>query len=338
MIKVGVIGLGMMGGVHLRAYAGRKDARVVAVADRLEERRTGKSGVAGNIGEQGEQPIDFGSFAQYADGSDLIASDEVDLVDICLPTPLHPAVFAEAVATGKHVLIEKPLARTAGEADEMARVAATAKGMVMPAMCMRFWPGWDWVKQAVDEQTYGPVRAATFTRLSSFPGGPFYSNGDACGGAILDLHIHDTDFIQHCFGMPEAVSSVGYTRHTGKTDHVVTQYHYADGPMVVAEGGWAMNDGFGFAMRYAVNFERATAVFDIDADPVLKVVHADDSRTEPITLDPAQGYEREIDYFLTCITNNTPPQRITFPDAAKALRIYEAEVRSVETGQRTPIA
>ena len=84
----------------------------------------------------------------------------------------------------------------------------------------------------------------------------------ACGGAILDLHIHDTDFVQHCFGKPKAVFSRGYSRPTNAIDHVLTHYLYDDVPLVTAEGGWAMTPGFGFQMQYTVNFERATAVFD----------------------------------------------------------------------------
>ena len=51
--------------------------------------------------------------------------------------------------------------------------------------------------------------SASFRRVASHPGGPFYSDGARCGGAALDLHIHDTDFVQYCFGMPTSVTSFG---------------------------------------------------------------------------------------------------------------------------------
>ena len=69
----------------------------------------------------------------------------------------------------------------------------------MPAMCMRFWPGWSWLKQAVEEQTYGKVLAARFRRDSAMPAWSqqgTYSGGQDLGGALFDLHIHDTRFRQ----------------------------------------------------------------------------------------------------------------------------------------------
>ncbi len=97
--------------------------------------------------------------------------------------------------------------------------------------------------------------AATFRRVSQHPGGPFYLDGDRSGGAALDLHIHDADFVQYCFGMPRAVTSVGYAKITNQPDHLVTHYHYADFPLVMAEGSWCMHDGFPFSMGFTVNFE-----------------------------------------------------------------------------------
>ncbi|HWL07285.1 MAG TPA: Gfo/Idh/MocA family oxidoreductase, partial [Planctomicrobium sp.] len=245
MIGVGIVGLGVMGGTHLDVFSKRRDARVVAVADRDQGRRTGQVTVQGNIDGQSQSGFDFSSVRQYADALDLIHDPNVDLVDICLPTPFHLSVAKLALQAGKHVLVEKPLARTTAEADELARLAASATGLSFCAMCMRFWPGWDWLKEAVDRKTYGKVLSATFRRVAQFPGGPFYSNGEACGGAILDLHIHDSDFINFLFGLPTAVTSRGYSRESGACDHVVTHYHYEQIPLVVAEGGWSMAPGFG---------------------------------------------------------------------------------------------
>src|SRR2546421_102455 len=83
------------------------------------------------------------------------------------------------------------------EADAAAR--AKSGVLAMPAMCIRFWPGWTWLKRAIEERRFGRVLAARFQRLASHPGGAFYSNADASGAAALDLHIHDTDFVRFCF-------------------------------------------------------------------------------------------------------------------------------------------
>src|SRR6185295_1853342 len=138
----------------------------------------------------------------------------------------------------------------------------SAKGFFMPAMCMRFWPGWAWLKELADKNIYGKILAARFRRVTSPPGwsrDSYFKGGDS-GGALLDLHIHDTDFVQFLFGRPTAVYSTGLSRFSGAVDHVVTQYHVAGGAPVYAEGSWILTSGFN--MSYTVIFERATVDFD----------------------------------------------------------------------------
>jgi len=133
------------------------------------------------------------------------------------------------------------------------------------------------------------------------------------------------------------VTSVGYSQVSSAIDHVVTQYHYDHIPLVVAEGGWSMADGFGFQMKYTVNFERATVEFDLAGDPVLRLI---EPGKEPRGIEIAEtmGYQLEIKYLVDCIRHNRQPEIITVADAAEALRIIEAEVESVKTGQRVELA
>ncbi len=335
MHNVGIVGLGMMGVTHLDVYARRPDVRVVAVADRNEDRRTGRAVASGNIEGQAKGGFDFAPVAQYADGMDLIRDPAVHVVDVCLATPLHRAFAVAAIEAGKHVLCEKPLARTAADADAIVAAAAARPEVVaMPAMCMRFWPGWTWLKEAVDSRRYGAVRSAAFRRLASHPAGRFYADGAACGGAILDLHVHDADFVRHCFGPPRAVESHGYAAVSGAIDHVCTVYLYGDGgPLVTAEGGWAMRPGFPFTMAYTVNFERATAVLDLAAANPL-MLYEDDAAPAAVEVPPGMGYEREIDYFLACVRDRRQPQIVTLADAAAAIRLVEAEALSITSGKR----
>jgi predicted dehydrogenase len=209
--------------------------------------------------------------------------------------------------------------------------ARSATPMLMCAMCMRFWPAWAWLKNAVDKQTYGKTLAAQFRRVANHPGGPLYSDGDACGGAILDLHIHDTDFIQYCFGKPDAVFTRGYARNTNQLDHVATQYLYKSIPLVVAEGGWAMAPGFGFQMQYTVNFERATAVFDMAAEEQLVLIA--NGERKAIKVKDGMGYQHEIAYFVNCIRKGVRPQQVEPASAALSVKIVEAERKSVQSGK-----
>src|SRR5947209_3168669 len=191
MINVGVIGLGMMGLTHLDVYAGLgMKAKVAAIADPDADRRSGKSRAAGNVEGQAKGQFDLASARGYADGMELIRDPSVQLVDICLPTPLHKPFAIAALEAGKHVLVEKPLARTSADAFAIADAADRAfeksGAIAMPAMCIRFWPGWTWLKEAIERQTYGRVLSARFTRLATHPPGTFYANAEASGAAALD--------------------------------------------------------------------------------------------------------------------------------------------------------
>ena len=337
MIRVGVIGLGMMGQTHLASFAARPDARVVAVADRNADKRRGANRPEGNIPGQPGGGIDLSAVTQYADPGALIDDPEVELVDICLPTPAHLEYALRAIGAGKHVLIEKPLARTYEDALHIAEAAASATGQVMVAMCMRFWPGWDWLKSAVERQTYGKTLSASFSRTAPHPGGKFYEDGEASGGALLDLHLHDADFVRYCFGEPAGVFSTGHSHLTGAPDHVVTQYLYHGGPVVSAEGGWSMAPGYLFSMRYTVNFEHATADFELGRDPALRLTQSG-REPEEVQIPEWMGYDAEIGYFLDCLTTGKPPRRVTADDAAESIRLIEAEGRSIAAGMPIELA
>ena len=331
MIQVGVIGLGMMGSTHLDVYAKRNDVRIAAISDIDPKRLSGEEAASGNIEGQAQGGVDLSAAKRYPEGMQLIADPNVQLVDLCLWTHRHHEYALAALRAGKHVLVEKPLCRSYADAKALAAEARKAKTLSMCAMCLRFWPGWVWLKRAIAEQTYGRVLAVHFHRVANHPGGDFYRDGDACGGAILDLHIHDTDFVQYCFGTPQAVFSRGYSRITNQIDHLVTQYLYDDGPLVSAEGGWCMSDGFGFQMRYIVNFERASAEYSFDGQDHIRLCEPG-KQPRQVELETGMGYQHEIAYFLDCLSKNRQPDTITLEQAAESVRIVEAEKRSIAEG------
>ena len=164
------------------------------------------------------------------------------------------------------------------------------------------------------------------------PPGAWYRDGRTSGGAALDLHIHDVDFVQFCFGRPRAVYATGYSKFSGAIDHVVAQYQVASGAAVYAEGAWAMTEGFGFSMTYTVNFENATADFDIarGADALKLFENGKAPRT--IQCEGGDGYVGELSHLLESIRAGWPPTVVTAQDGQSAVEICEAEERSIKTG------
>jgi predicted dehydrogenase len=339
MIRVGVIGLGSMGYTHLDAYARHPLAEVVAVSDQNPRRLAGEITPTGNIEGQAGTAFDLASARAVADPFNLIDDPEVELVDVCAVTPLHRTLAERALRAGKHVFVEKPLARTADDAEALADLAdARPDRVAMVGMCMRFWPGWTWLKQAIDDATLGRLRSLHLDRLAPHPDTRFTRDGAASGGALLDLHLHDTDFVLHLLDTPRAVTSRGHAAVTSAIDHVATQYHFGppDGnaPVVTATGGWAMAPGFPFTMRYVADFDHATAVYDLAATPPLTLYRQGEA--EPIALEPGLGYDHEIDHLLSCIDAGTPTREATFRQSFEAIRVVEAEAESCRTGR--PIA
>jgi len=335
MPRIGIIGLGMMGRTHYEAYQTIPGAQVVAVADRDPKRAAGDlSGTAGNVLKEGLTQLPMDKIRGSTNPSELINSKDVDIVDVCVPTNQHVEVAIEAIKAGKHVLCEKPLARTSADGEKIAAAARSGKGMFMPAMCMRFWPQWAWIKKAVAEKRHGKVLGATFRRVSQMPAG-WYRDGKISGGAALDLHIHDTDFVQYLFGMPRAVSSRGYSKTSGEIDFISTQFVYDDVPLVTAEGGWCLADGYGFSMQCTLNFENgATADYDLArGDAALKLSHG--GKTETIDAGAGFGYAAELRYFIDCITKGEKPSVVTADDGVRSVRIVEAEVKSARAGGET---
>jgi len=332
-LKVGVIGLGSMGSTHLDIYSQISEVEVVAVADPNKSRLDGSNKAEGNISGQAKGSVAGLEAKQYLDGMDLIDDPDIELVDICVGTNLHFVFVEAALAKGKHVLVEKPLARTYDEAKKIVELALNSSTNIMSAMCLRYWPAWVWLKKVIDNKEYGECLSLTCKRQTSHPPGTFYSNDDECGGALLDLHVHDTDFINYCFGMPRAVFSQGYKGPSGGIDHVATHYIYDQSQnvhLVTAEGTWTMQEGYGFNMSYTANFENATACYLLDDEETLRLFRSG-YKPELIKLDEGMGYEFEIRSFVEDILSNKTININLLKQAAESVAIIEAEMVSIKS-------
>lgn len=317
-IGVGVVGLGVMGRTHVAAYRAAGDAcRLVAVADPSADRRSGRAGAGGNLQESagGDALFDARVVRAGADARAVIDDAGVELVSICTPTDTHVDLGRRALRAGKHVLLEKPVSLDAAEIESLADEAERAGRVCMPAMCMRYWPGWSWLSDAVRDARYGAVHSAVFQRCASRPAWNrgFYGDVARSGGALFDLHVHDADLAHWLFGAPDSIVA------TGSSDHVSALYRYARGPRHVAlEGGWDHADGFPFRMRFVVAFERATAEFDLRRTPHLEI--ARDGRVDTPELEPITGYDGEVRALLAALRSGDARGLPTLREAAAVTR------------------
>ncbi|MFN0244028.1 MAG: Gfo/Idh/MocA family protein [Planctomycetota bacterium] len=334
-IGVGVIGLGFMGRTHLGAYRAAHAAgfanEIVAVCDSSAERRAGRSaekGARGNLdtGTSGERLFDPAATRAYEHADELFADARVELVSICTHTQAHVDLALLALAAGKHVLVEKPVALTVTAVERLAIAARAARTLCMPAMCMRFWPGWDFLHDRIAAGTFGAPKSATFARVGVRPSwSPFYSDATQCGGPLFDLHVHDADFVRWCFGEPQSVAAFG------TLEHFTASYRFDGGPLhATAEAGWDPAPGFPFRMRATVMFEEATVDFDLARDTPLLVARA--GRVDAIELAQTNGYDGEVRHFLATIAAGRGELTATIDEAVGLTRMLEREAAALAAG------
>jgi predicted dehydrogenase len=317
-----------MGKMHARCYAEMPGAELVAVHD-LEDEESEK------LAE--EHGCDIRSSAEQ-----LVESDEVDAVDICLPTYLHCRHVALAAQAGKHVVCEKPFAVDAAEAEATVGMVRRAGIVFMCAHVIRFWPEYRLLKQYADEQLHGRLLSLDMERMSIAPvwsWQQWYLDKDLSGGAATDLHCHDTDFVRYLLGEPMSVDSVG-THHPDRGwDHIFTNYHYPD-VAVTARGGWNLPPSCSFHMAYRAVFEDAMLTYDSTHDPPL--VLATDQEETPLqppgpdlgttdaggNIGDLGAYYGELSYFVDCVANSREPEIVAAEDSVKTVALLQAEKRS----------
>ncbi|MFO8012637.1 MAG: Gfo/Idh/MocA family oxidoreductase [Phycisphaerae bacterium] len=339
-VNVAVVGLGMMGTTHFRGYQEIPEARVVAVCDVSGKKLSGDwSEAAGNIDTGSAARQDLSALRPYEDVDALLADDEVDLVDLCVPTFQHADFTVRALEAGKHVMCEKPMGRTSDECERMIAAAEQAGRVLAVGHVLRFWPEYILIKDMIDDGRYGKVTSATFTRLSPRPGWTWEDwilDESRSGGAPLDLHIHDADTVQWFFGRPERVRAVG-TEEAKGMGHIVATYHWPDGPAVVAEGGWDYPAAFPFRMEASLVFEKAAVAFSTMTSPTLAVY--EEGAEEPVHPDvpAADGYTEELRYVVGCVDRGEAPARLPVEEAASAVALVEAEVQAARSGEAVTV-
>ncbi|MBY0215980.1 MULTISPECIES: Gfo/Idh/MocA family protein [Paenibacillus] len=328
MLKVGLIGFGFMGRMHFDNYvrlaSEGEPVELVAICDlRIEELKNGKA--AGNMATE-QEVYDLTPYRLYDNIDAMLEQEELDIIDITLPTPLHAELTCSLLERGYHVLCEKPVARHSAEGWKMAQTAKETGKTLMIGQCLRFWPAYAYLKSVVEDGRYGAVNAGYFFRGSGLPQ-EWFLDGEKSGGCILDMHIHDADMIHWVFGKPDQVSTLARNVIPGSGyDTVSTNYVYPDGKVLNAQADWTLGGDYGFSMTYRVNLEQGNLVFE-NGDLKVNPNNAPGFVAE---LSPDSGYYYQIRYFIRAIAEETPITVCTPESAIGSLEIIEAEMRSAD--------
>jgi predicted dehydrogenase len=253
----------------------------------------------------------------YKTGLELIANEDLDLVDICTPSYLHTVHALAAMDKGRSVISEKPVCLTKPELNKLLKKQKETGANMAVAQCLRFWNEYEWLKDAADKKTYGKIRSVVMTRLGARPD-RWFTEPEKSGGVPLDLHIHDVDFLYYLLGEPDRVSTIHHRDKNGMVDYISSRYTFGD-IFASTEASWMHAASFPFTMAYRVNFEKADLLYDGRLKPALTVYPKEGKSFSPEFKGPASAYHKELNYFTDCILQGKPFGRSTLADVTPSL-------------------
>jgi len=296
MKKYAIIGFGGLGKTHfcnlLEIEKKRGDISLCAICNADLSAIT--ESVALNIGSVSMDNVDFSKYNLYTDYKEMLDKEDLSFVLIALPTYLHASVTIECLKRGIDVYVEKPMALTLQDCEEMVKTAKENGRRLMVGHCLRFTDEYMFLKDCIEKGTYGKPVKAEFSRKSPNPGwssGNWLLSEEKSGGCIVDMHVHDVDMMVWLFGAPDEIAA--YSSHKmQKYESVYALYKYPD-MTVSAICDWGIHPSYKFSATYAVTFENAYVELK---DGVVTVYESEESHT--VSFSGEDAMYREVETFI----------------------------------------
>lgn len=323
-MRVGIVGAGFMGETHARAWAATP-ARVAAVyAPREEPTRK----LAQQVGASACRSL-----------QELI--DKVDVVDVCAPTDRHAAIGLQVAAAGRHLLMEKPLARKLAEGQELLRACELAGVQLLVGHVLRFFPEYAAAQASVARGDVGELAVLRLTRGSFQPWAGtshWLTDESRSGGLVLDLMIHDFDYAQWLAGPVESVyaRSVRSREADSPGDYCLALLRHRSGAISHVEGAWAYPQPL---FRTALEIAGSEGLIEQPAESTapldIRLARQDTegadivAPTSPLAEDPFVTQMRNV---YDVLADGATP-RCSAADALAALRIALAARKSARCGR-----
>ncbi|QHW33366.1 Gfo/Idh/MocA family oxidoreductase [Paenibacillus rhizovicinus] len=323
-MRIALIGAGSMGAVHAEAHARNPRADLVGIFDARFE---AAAAMAERLGTRA-----------YATLEALMEAENPDVIDVCVPTFAHKDYVLRAAAYGKHVICEKPIAGNLADARAMIDACRDAGVHLYVGHVVRFFPEYAQVRELIQRGEIGEAGTVRTERVSACPRGfdGWYLDFEKSGGVLLDLLLHDFDWLRWTFGEVERVyaRSLLASGDTRSPDHAFVTLRFRSGAIGYANGSWAFPEGFATRLEVA-------------GDGGILSVNSEDAVTNQVRLAAKEAnqaavqipqsaldrspYDTELDHFLRCIEDGIDPV-LTAEDAYEALRISLACIQSAVTG------
>ena len=302
-VNVGVIGVGAMGENHVRVYHKMEEANLMGVSD-VSERALKK--IEKKYGAKG-----------YTDYCELLANPEIEVVSVCVPTTFHHAVVMEAIKHKKHVLVEKPIAFTLTEAEEMIAAAKEAGVILATGHVERFNPAVQKAKELIDDGVIGDIVSAFAKRVGPLP--PRIKDV----GVSIDLAIHDMDIMNYLF--EEEITQVYGTMNSSFDDsefedHAEIMVSFDNESTGIIEVNWLTP-----YKRRELELTGTAGIISVDyIQQSIEVFGKFAQDIEIVHEEPLKG---ELKSFLNSVVEEKEPV-ITGEDGLKALKMVIAANKS----------
>ena len=261
---------------------------------------------------------------------EMLEKEDVDILDICLPTFLHADFAVKAMEKGINVICEKPISL---KREDVQRVYSTAKNnnvCFMIAQVLRFWPEYEVVKSIYDSGKYGKLLSASMRRLGGIPKWSWddWMRDEKRSGLVpFDLHIHDLDFIVYAFGKPEKCTTRRIKRP--EQDYITATYDFGDF-FISTEAAWFAGR-YPFSARFMFQFEDAVVTWENDE---MTIYESDGAELHPVTQDgedtgdiglpKSNAYANEIRYFADCVKSGVFPDKVKPEELETVIDILKA--------------
>jgi len=336
-VGVGLVGSGFIGQVHAEAVSRSALASVSAVASRSADRA---EDFAGRLGIP----------AWHTDYRELVARNDVDLVCVAVPNWLHRDIVVAAAEAGKHVVCEKPLARTLAEADEMIAACRSAGVKLMYAEDLCFAPKYVRAKELADEGALGEVYLVRQSEQHFGPHSDWFWEPELSGGGVLmDMGCHGIEFARWVHGKPDVrsvsaeVGTFVHHQRTSADDHAIVIIRFEGRRVGLIEVSWAKPGGVddrveivgSAGVTYADLLRGSSLTTFSGVGYGYAVEKAPDTRGWTFTMFDElwnSGFPQEMDHFVRCVAEDTVPDE-SGEDGRAVLEIIYAAYRAARDGR-----
>jgi UDP-N-acetylglucosamine 3-dehydrogenase len=325
-IVCGVIGLGFFGEKHAEVLAALPTAELRAVCTRNAERLY-------LLAERWSVP------GRYRDYHELLADPEIEAVTIATHVDDHLAPTLAALAAGKHVLVEKPMARSVADCDRMIAAAERAGRILIVGHICRFNPRYAIARERVAAGELGEIVSMYARR--NIPAARSAAVLEKIGPLLGD-GIHDTDLMLWISGQPieTAYALTHRTRQLPNPDLGWAMYRFASGAIGVIENVWCLPDGTPFRIHEQLEIIGTKGAIYVHGGDTNLVVQSGASIDCPDTIYWPQVHgeiggalRAEVSYFLDCVARGATPTVVTPAEARAAVAAVSAAEHSAEIGQ-----